>query len=65
LAHLPTIGSYALDDLIYREIVRTHASQRDVDRAIRFIAKAPANDAAAYQALPRRMSRLVDLLIAA
>jgi hypothetical protein len=59
------MGPAALDDLIVREILRTQVSPRDVDRAIRFLAEASGGDARAYQALPRRMRRLVDLLIAA
>lgn len=58
-------GPVAIDDLIAREIVRTQAPRADVDRAVRFIASARGRDPKAYQMLPRRMRRLVDLLIAA
>lgn len=58
-------GPRAIDDLIASEIVRTRAAPGDVDRAVRFIASARGRDPKAYQMLPRRMRRLVDLLIAA
>jgi hypothetical protein len=58
-------GPIAIDDLIALEITRTQAPPGDVDRAIRFLASARGRDPKAYQALPRRMRRLVDLLIAA
>ena len=58
-------GPVAIDDLIAREIVRMQAGPGDVDRAVRFIASARSRDPKAYQMLPRRMRRLVDLLIAA
>ncbi|WP_158807750.1 hypothetical protein [Beijerinckia sp. L45] len=58
-------GPVAIDELIALEITRTQAPPGDVDRAIRFLASARGRDPKAYQALPRRMRRLVDLLIAA
>jgi hypothetical protein len=55
-------GRTAINDLIARELARTQAAPGD---AVRFLASARGRDPKAYQALPRRMRRLVDLLIAA
>ncbi|GAU81719.1 hypothetical protein [Bosea sp. BIWAKO-01] len=53
------------DELIIREMLRTKATLLELRRALAF-AKGPANASpAAYQALPARMQRLVDLLTAA
>lgn len=53
------------DELIIQETLRTKATTLELRRALAF-AKGPANASpAAYQALPARMQRLVDLLTAA
>lgn len=53
------------DELIIRETLRTGATPGELRRALAF-AKGPANASpAAYQALPARMRRLVDLLTVA
>lgn len=53
------------DELITREALRTKATPLELRRALAF-AKGPANASpTAYQALPARMQRLVDLLTAA
>ena len=54
-----------IEDLLVREIGRTRASPADVDAALRFIQSSRGRDLGAFQALPRRLRRLVDLLIAA
>jgi hypothetical protein len=53
------------DELIIRETLRTRATPRELRQALAF-AKGPANASpAAYQALPARMQRLVDLITVA
>lgn len=53
------------DELIIRETLRTKATPLELRQALAF-AKGPANASpAAYQALPARMQRLVDLLTVA
>lgn len=53
------------DELIIQETLRTKATPLELHRALAF-AKGPANASpVAYQALPVRMQRLVDLLTVA